>query len=54
MCERKLEIQDGSSETGNNYILACMQHRCTILTATVSNTHVLEVSEFYVAFFFIV
>ena len=26
MCERKLEIQDGSSETGNNSILACMQH----------------------------
>ena len=31
--EKKSEIQDGGSQTGNTYISACIERSCIILTA---------------------
>ena len=33
-CNRKSEIQNGGSQTGNTYISACIQHNCKIPKAT--------------------
>ena len=48
LCERTSEIQDGSSETGNNKYLYLSLYK-TKLHNSDSNTHVLKVNEFNVA-----